>query len=201
MQHKPGKIELVGGGERQKNQIPQRIVSLVTGRIKVKEEDVSYFSKFLKEFQDETDRGAALVGAALIDSRLDRILSSHLIECKEAKELIEGGNACLSTLSAKSKLCYCLGLITSLEFCEIETIRKIRNEFAHQVHGLDFHNQRVRDLCNNLKANTPDNSRFGGNPRQLFINSIILTSLSLWYRPEYAKHIKAEERRWEYELS
>ena len=36
----------------------------------MREEDIKYFSEFLAEFQKETDRGAALVGAALIDTRL-----------------------------------------------------------------------------------------------------------------------------------
>lgn len=166
----------------------------------MREEDIKYFSMFLKEFQDETDRGAALVGAALIDSRLNRILTSHLIECKESNDLIEGGNSILSSLSARNKICFCLGLITRIEFKEIETIRKIRNEFAHQVHGLDFNNQRISDLCKNLKADTPDNKHFDGDSRKIFINSVVLTSLSLWYRPEYAKHLKAKQNKWEYGL-
>ena len=36
--------------------------------------DIAYMSEFLKEFQEETDRGAALVGAALLDQQLLKIL-------------------------------------------------------------------------------------------------------------------------------
>ncbi len=167
----------------------------------MKEEDIKYFSSFLKEFQEETDRGAALVGAALIDERLERLLYAHFVECKQSKELMDGSNAPLGTLSARVKLAYCLGLITELEYKEMEVIRKVRNEFAHKVHGLTFKNQKVHDLCQNLMANTPDGKRFDGDPRQLYINSVILTSLSLWYRPEYASKLKAEIREWEYQLT
>ncbi len=51
----------------------------------MREEDLKYFSEFLKEFQEETDRGAALVGAALIDDRLGRLLKAHFVECKDAE--------------------------------------------------------------------------------------------------------------------
>lgn len=167
----------------------------------MRDEDVKYFSEFLKEFQVETDRGAALVGAALIADRLKRLLSSHLIDCKESEEILNGNNAPLAAFNARIRMAYCLGIITNLEYKECDIIRRVRNEFAHKVHGLTFQDDRVRDLCNNLKANTPDGKRFGGDPRQLFINSVILTSLALWYRPEYSEPYKAQSRQWKYQLS
>jgi hypothetical protein len=51
----------------------------------VRDEDVEYFSQFLGEFQGETDRGAALVGAALIDERLHRLLESILLRARSLK--------------------------------------------------------------------------------------------------------------------
>lgn len=167
----------------------------------MRDEDVEYFSQFLGEFQGETDRGAALVGAALIDERLYRLLESHFVACKEPKELLKGGNAPIGSFSARIKIAYCLGLITELEFKECELIRRIRNEFAHQVHGLTFADNKVNDLCNNSRANTPGGARFNGNARQLFINSVILVSLALWYRPKQNKPNRAKHRDWSYQLS
>lgn len=104
----------------------------------MREEDANYFSEFLKEFQAETDRGAALVGAALIDDRLERLLRSHFLEAKESSELLNGANAPLGNFSARIKAAYCLGLITDLECHECDVIRRVRNEFAHKLHGLTF---------------------------------------------------------------
>jgi len=167
----------------------------------MREEDIKYFSEFLKEFQGETDRGAALVGAALIDDRLERLLKSHFISCKQANELLCSSTAPLGSFSARTKVAYCLGLITELEHNECNLIRRIRNEFAHKVHGLTFKDNKVFDLCNNLQANTPDGKRFNGDARQLFINSVIFTSLSLWYRPEYSEPYKAKSIEWAHQLS
>ena len=88
-------------------------------------EDLKYFSGFLSEFQGETDRGAALVGAALIDSRLERLLCSHLAVEELATELITTNNAPLGTFSARIKMTYALGLITEIEFKEAEIIRRV----------------------------------------------------------------------------
>jgi mannitol operon repressor len=164
-------------------------------------EDVKYFSEFLREFQEETDRGAALVGAALIDTRLERLLCAHFLDPKIAAELVTAGNAPLSAFSSRIKVSYALGLITELEFREAQTIRKIRNDFAHGVHGLSFASQHIKDLCRNLQANTPDGARFGGDPRQLFVNSVVLLSMALWYRPEHAASIKAKARGWQGQLA
>jgi len=164
-------------------------------------EDLKYFSSFLTEFQGETDRGAALVGAALIDSRLERLLCSHLAVEEMADELICSNNAPLGTFSSRIKMGYALGLITELEFRESEIIRRVRNEFAHSVHGLDFKGQKVAALCRNLKSNTPDGKRFDENPRQLFINSVILLSMALWYRPEHAAPFKAQSRAHPWQLA
>lgn len=167
----------------------------------MRKNDIQYFSMFLDEFQKETDRGAALVGAAMIEDRLERILLSHLLDNNVREELFNGINAPLGNFSSKVKIAYCLGLITDLEYNECEYIRKIRNEFAHSLHGLKFDDQKIKDLCFNLKANTPRGDRCGGDPRQLFINSVILTSMALFYRPEYNNPYKCKKRNWRYTLA
>jgi mannitol operon repressor len=45
----------------------------------VRDVDFEDFSAFLREFQSETDRGAALVGAALIDQKLADTLRSFFV--------------------------------------------------------------------------------------------------------------------------
>ena len=166
----------------------------------MKSEDLEYFSKFLKEFQAETDRGAALVGAALLDEQLLELLKSYFLKNKQSKELLEGGTAPLGTFSARIKACYCLGLITDLEHKELQLIRKVRNEFAHHVHGISFKDESIIALCNNFYDRMPDAKEKGihRNSRSCYIDSVIFTSLALWYRPQYVDKYKAEQREWPY---
>lgn len=164
------------------------------------DEQMMQLGAWAEELQAETDRGAALVGAAMVDDRLSRLLHRHFLDTPEAEFMLEGPMAPLGTFSARTYAAFCLGLITRVEFEECRTIRKIRNEFAHALHGLKFTDQRIYDLCNNLKANRPGYS-IDGNARGLFVNSVILTSTALWYRPEWAAPYRACERRWDNELS
>src|SRR5690606_9400320 len=114
------------------------------------EPDLSYVSSFLKEFQEESDRGGALVGAALLDARLEHLLLAHLLPGKVGKELVSGRNAPLGTFSVRIKMSYALGLITSTERHDLNLIREIRNEFAHAEHGITFENSRIVGLCSSL---------------------------------------------------
>ena len=107
---------------------------------------------FLQELVNETDRGAALVGAAVLDDRLRELIATNLVESREASELLEGGNAPLGSFSSRCKMAYCLGLLTAEEYEDCNTIRRIRNDFAHKLTGLPFQDQRVKDLCTNLRG-------------------------------------------------
>jgi len=163
-------------------------------------EDIDIIQKFLHGFQKETDRGTALIGAAMVESRLERILKHHLIENNSSKELLNGPNAPLGTFSAKSKFCHALGLITEKEFTELNYIRKIRNIFAHTFKNTTFSDHPVSDLCLKLNADTPGDFKSEKKYRELFVNSVVLVSLSLWYRPEYAREQEASVSNWEYSL-
>lgn len=162
--------------------------------------DLDYFSGFLKEFQNETDRGAALVGAALLDKQLLDLLKSHLLKKKESSELLEGGTAPLGTFSARIKACYCIGLITDLEHKELQLIRKIRNEFAHHTHGLTFQAEKVAALCGQLHDRMPDakEKNIERTVRAKYIDAVIFTSMALWYRPQHAGKYKVGQREWPY---
>lgn len=163
--------------------------------------DIEYMSEFLKEFQAETDRGAALVGAALLDSRLERLLLSHMLPGKIADDLVKGGNAPLGSFSARINATFAFGLITTKERQDLNLIRGIRNEFAHSEHGLTFADQKIVGLCSSLISRRPPDmisGPVGYPPRQRFNDAVIFTAMQLWYRPEHAARYKAEERTWPY---
>jgi hypothetical protein len=167
----------------------------------MKDEDVKILSEFLQYFQKETDRGAALVGAAMIESRLERLLDLTLINNSSKKDVFEGPNSVLGNFSSKIKMSHLLGYITDKEAREINLIRKIRNEFAHNLEEIKFNTQPVSDYCMQLEADTPGDFKKDKNHRGLFINSVALVSLALWYRPEYVlKKNKLVITSWENEL-
>ena len=83
------------------------------------------------------------------------VFSFMVDDAKKVNELLgseDGSEAPLSSLSARIKTAYCLGLITKKEFDDLNLIRRIRNRFAHRLHGYSFENQEIIDWCNSLKT-------------------------------------------------
>jgi mannitol operon repressor len=163
----------------------------------MREEDIKDFSVFLAEFQGETDRGAALVGAALIDLRLNNTLRSFMVSKAAASALLDGGTAPLGTFSARINAAFALGLLDDHEKNECHTIRKVRNEFAHRAHGTTFEDLGVAALCDRLQSNLPGGKvAFVGKPRHIFINAVVLISLALTYRAECVASERRVTRKW-----
>ena len=109
------------------------------------------------ELVNATDRVAALIGATIIDLHLERLLSAFLIDDgKEVKALISGKdqNAALGSLAPRARAAYCLGIVSKVEFEDINTIRNIRNAFAHQLFDCSFETPEVKNACESLKMFT-----------------------------------------------
>jgi mannitol operon repressor len=160
--------------------------------------DLKKFDAFVAEFKEETDRGAALVGAALVDNLLEELLRSHFLNVPATDKLLDvRANGAISGFSARIKLCYVLGLVTEVEYKECEIIREVRNRFAHRLHGLKFSDQEIADRCKTLKGGLPVTK----TPRQQFINSVVTLCMVLWYRSAHASPYQAVERQWPWHLS
>src|ERR1700688_2397074 len=102
------------------------------------------FKRFLDEMNKETDRGTALISAAMLDDLLGKCIASLLVEHPDVQQLLEGFNAPLGTLSARTLAAFALGLLSEQEYKECQILRKVRNAFAHDVH-VSFRDQKVGD--------------------------------------------------------
>ncbi|PPQ41132.1 transcriptional regulator [Rhodopseudomonas palustris] len=141
-----------------------------------------YFKAFydaLVELNKETDRGVALVLTSFLDKLLGEALRAFLIDNGAAKLLLSGFNAPFGTFSNKIAACHALGLLSDDEAAQIDILRKVRNEFAHEV-GVNFSEGRVKDLCNHLFISERDRD---AHPRVKFARSGISMLIPLLSRP------------------
>jgi DNA-binding MltR family transcriptional regulator len=106
---------------------------------------------FLTELQGETDRAAAVLGPALLDDLLRQLLSANMASPNVAQKLL-APNRPLGTFSARILAAEAFGLINALEAKDLNRLREIRNKFAHQLHGLCFADQSIRDSCTNFHS-------------------------------------------------
>ncbi len=123
---------------------------------------------FRSELGKESDRGCALLAASYLDSILEQMLKSKLIGTNKQLESLFDFNGPLGTFSSKILLSYSLGLISKARMDDLQTIRKIRNEFGHSPSIISFSSKKINSLCNNLKMVLDSNNE----ARRKFISSV-----------------------------
>jgi hypothetical protein len=119
---------------------------------------------FAKEFSEETDRAAVVLGAAKLDLLLYQVLSRALLPCSTSKDELLEGEGSLSTFNSRILTVHRLGLITDDLARAIHLVRKIRNDFAHQSSGVSLevgaHRDRIRELDLYAKTSSQYNEAF-----------------------------------------
>lgn len=123
----------------------------------------SFWSDFLQEeFNKETDRGAVVLTVSLFDNALTNLLKKHLAPVSASEdELFDGPTAPISTFSAKVQLSQRLGLISTRLARDLNLVRKMRNEFAHNVHGSSLDSGKIKDYLTTLIASSRIAERHG----------------------------------------
>ena len=108
---------------------------------------------FIKESQDDSDRGCALLLVSILEIHMEKLLRSTFIQIKNVVDPLFHYPGPLSTFSAKIRLAYCLRLIYPYEYRDLVRISKIRNRFAHELHGISFSKDKeISKLCQSLES-------------------------------------------------
>ena len=105
---------------------------------------------FSGPFRAESDRACAVLGAALLDSRLENLFQRRL---RSSRDELLSSTGPIGAFSARIKLARSLEWISSEVYDDLTQIRSIRNVFAHDAdHELSFANQSIADKCHNLRV-------------------------------------------------
>lgn len=95
------------------------------------------FTAFLKELNRESERGAVLISAAMIDDLLERTILAFLVDNEETKRLLDGFNAPLGTLASRALAAFSLALLSESEYRDCERLSKnqecVRTQCSHVV--------------------------------------------------------------------
>jgi DNA-binding MltR family transcriptional regulator len=106
----------------------------------------------LRQLEHDSDRSVAIVAAALVEARLTESIQSRFHRHQSALDKLFHTSGPLGSFSAKIDLALLIGLVTKEAHCELVTLKKVRNAFAHDLSIQDFNSQRIRDLCMNLEC-------------------------------------------------
>lgn len=155
------------------------------------------FVPFIEALNAESARGVVLISCSYLDAQLEEILGAFLRDGKESARLLSGFNAPLGTFSARITSAFALGLITKREFDECETLRKIRNDFAHKVDA-SFDDKRVVDRCAKLTYAARPYDEVTVNMRERFTTAAVALILNLTNRPHHVKSQRRGDAAWPY---
>ncbi len=108
------------------------------------------FAGFMNEFQQESDRAAAVLGATYLETRLEVLLRSYFIEDEGAANDLFGVGRPLGSFDARRQLAYALNLIGKEEPEQLKLIQEFRNRFAHHLHDLKFTDEQIAGKCREL---------------------------------------------------
>jgi hypothetical protein len=134
------------------------------------------FREFAKEFKNESDRAAVILGAAQLDSYLRQLLEGYLLPVTSGNDELLEGDAPLSTFSARINLCYRLGLIDRQFAKLLHLVRRTRNSFAHDVSGVSLNTGAHRDRIVDLVRGFSDNWGFKWSMERQFGNVYTLAT-------------------------
>jgi len=101
-------------------------------------------------YQKESDRSAAILASSFLEEILGETIRSFFVEDQSVDDIFKGYSP-LSTFSSKIDFAYALGLVTKEMKQDLDTIRKIRNHFAHNWKDVSFDTSPVSDFCRNLR--------------------------------------------------
>lgn len=98
-----------------------------------------------KQFENSTDRAAAIVGGAYVEECLLRALGGHLHKDKKRFDRLFHHSGSLSSFEAKIHIAVLVGLINDEFANDLKVIKDIRNGFAHDLKLDSFEADMVRD--------------------------------------------------------
>lgn len=175
---------------------------MVPDELRKKYPNLEKFWPYLDLLNKESNRGAVLISTGFLEEQLKEILLAFMLGNSQAEELVEGGNAPLGTFSARITACYVLGLISDNEHHDLNLIRRIRNDFAHDIHT-SFETQSVIDRCKDLrrKADDYDSETLGEvrvGPSGQFRTAAVGLIMNLINRPHYVSRERRKPVDWPY---
>lgn len=123
--------------------------------------DSSHWCDFFeREARTESERAIPIITVSVLDEALTALLKSALLPCATSTDpLFDGAYSPMGSFSAKIDFASRLGLVSAGVAQSLHIIRKIRNDFAHDIASCSFEQatvrNRVRELAKLNEVATP----------------------------------------------
>jgi hypothetical protein len=151
--------------------------------------DYDHLVEVFGEIHDKNDRAAALAAGSFLEDQLSFALNARFIPLSETRKdaLYKRPDAPLRTFSAKIELGFALALYGEATRIDLEHIRKIRNEYAHNAAKRSFDTPKISERCDALSTPSRINATMGlltydfSNPRDRYVATICQIAAELTF--------------------
>jgi hypothetical protein len=104
----------------------------------------------VNEEMEGSHRATAVVGGAFVEQHLTHVLKSRMVKDEKVTEEMFTPGRAFGDFGAKVDLGYLIGLYSKQAHKELTPIRRIRNDFAHQLELNSFDRDDIQDRCESL---------------------------------------------------
>ncbi|MBL3827218.1 MULTISPECIES: hypothetical protein [unclassified Marinobacter] len=120
-------------------------------------EAAEIFSSYYKLISEESDRGAVIIAASILDESLREVLKGFLLRpTGKNDDRLDGAYAHLGSFSAKIELSFRLGIIRRSIRQQLMLFKSIRNDVAHRLSIASLEDQKCRARLIEILKTTPD---------------------------------------------
>jgi DNA-binding MltR family transcriptional regulator len=111
------------------------------------------YNMLLKELERESDRGCILICTSLLDGLLEEALKKYFFLRKKKNSVInELFKGPLHSFAAKTKFAYLFSIIEEWMLDDLNIMRKLRNDCAHQFSSVSFKDGHITRKTENLQG-------------------------------------------------
>lgn len=155
---------------------------------------VEEFEASLASTLTESDRGVAIVGAAIIEEALTDAITAWLENAEDRDSLFHDVGSPFGTFRNKTVSAYALGICSKEIREQIDIVRTIRNLFSHTLRSIDFKNHDVTALCHRLPQSKTIPKVYAKRVRQFGEARIRFISACIRISFDFAKATQAKLR-------
>jgi hypothetical protein len=124
----------------------------VLSTIKELKVDTTRIERVFETAQHESDRACCILVGALIDDLISDAFKRELrSECTKGTDSLLASFAALGSGGARSRLTFALRWISIPANQMIDRVRRLRNDFAHNIEAVDFEKSAIRDRVMSMR--------------------------------------------------
>jgi hypothetical protein len=176
-------------------------VSSALRKLRLRGTSQQYLEEFYRQINaEENDRGAAILAAITVDIMLTNTIIRRLPKGAPMYTQVFENQGPLGTFDGKIVIAQAFGIIGPNTRKNLDTIKHIRNTFAHAGIPITFSTPEIADACNSLVV-PPNPRRFAEadlvlfTPRQRYTGICEATAVNLQIYATGCGYVRADRMR------